>query len=265
MVLYKRKEGVDPDRGPQYVAVKAIINSGKEDSNDDEEGDEEKESDEDWRLDILRKRELTILNLVSKKDNDNIIKYHGFLEKETTTSGETLLVMEACHGTLRDLIKSRRKFNSEELRKLTSQMLNGLSCLHNIGELNDDQGLVIHRDFKPENVLIKVHNVSVEESVDWKTIPVDDMTLKVSDFGLGRYLPAKSRITLTEGVGTDGYASPEIANPQNPELAGKYDHMSDIFSFGVSVFELATGEKFVSGELRNNLAPYSMKENLGNR
>ncbi len=95
------------------------------------------------------------------------------------------------------------------------------------------------RDLKPENVLILVPNaVDLGKSIDWETIHISDIVLKISDYGMGRSIDADgaSKISQTKELGTDGYTAPEVKE-------GNYDEKADIWSFAVTMHELATKEK----------------------
>lgn len=128
-------------------------------------------------------------------------------------------VMPCYAGSLRDRLPSIQG-NNEAIRDIFSQILDGLEYAHDGG--------VIHRDLKPENVLVD-----------------GDGTIVISDFGLGRIVDAQtSRLTLTGDVfGTLAYMAPEQLRDSK-----RTDHRSDIFSLGILLRELYTGEPFPSTE-----------------
>ena len=129
--------------------------------------------------------------------------------------GENYLVMEFVEGApLRP---------TDEIRKLLDiavQIADGLSGAHSAG--------IIHRDLKPDNILL-----------------TKDGRIKILDFGLAkRELVVNSQVTSTVTitapgmvVGTVDYMSPEQARGR------ELDHRSDQFSFGLILYELATGKR----------------------
>ncbi len=90
---------------------------------------------------------------------------------------------------------------------------------------------------KPSNVLFKVVN---SVSLDWETVDVRTVPVKVGDFGLSRHVPRDDG-TLTVEVGTDKYWAPEIKG-------GHYGPKVDVFSIGVIAFEMLTGRRPEEGE-----------------
>ncbi len=111
--LWKRKDNLEPtaDR-PKFVAIKTILHLISS------------------RHATLRQRELDILKAVQSGRHRNIIDYHGSFRDNSVTTDQTVLVMEACHEDLRQLIKAKRQYQDEELRFLGEQMLCGLHYLH---------------------------------------------------------------------------------------------------------------------------------------
>nr|WP_271983140.1 Stk1 family PASTA domain-containing Ser/Thr kinase [Pseudoclavibacter terrae] len=133
------------------------------------------------------------------------------------------MVMEYIPGiTLRDLLHDHHKLTPEQSIDVMDAVLAGLQAAHKLG--------IVHRDLKPENVLL-----------------ADDGRIKLSDFGLAR---AASANTATGQVllGTIAYLSPELVTK------GTADVRSDIYSLGIMLFEMLTGEQPYRGDQPVNIA-----------
>jgi DNA-binding SARP family transcriptional activator/Tfp pilus assembly protein PilF len=127
--------------------------------------------------------------------------------------GVPFIVMELVEG---DSLHERRLQTLEETLSVAQQVCTALEHAH--------AHSIIHRDLKPENVMI-----------------APDDTAKLMDFGLAR--SGTSRITV-EGaiVGTVSYLSPEQA------VGGEIDHRADLYSLGVMLYELTTGQLPFAGD-----------------
>lgn len=135
-------------------------------------------------------------------------------------NGTIFLAMELVPGhTLRDTIAKEAPMSPERALAILDPVLSALASAHRSG--------LIHRDVKPENVLI-----------------ADDGRIKVADFGLARAVSAETQHTATGGVliGTVSYLAPELV------VDGKADARADVYAAGVVLYELLTGRKPHQGE-----------------
>jgi pentatricopeptide repeat protein len=148
--------------------------------------------------------------------------------------GQVFMAMEFLDGTtLKDLVVATQ-LELDRLLHITTQVLDGLEAAHAQG--------IIHRDIKPANIFVTVHG-----------------RIKILDFGVAKItasraaLPADWEETLAlEGpqyattggwaLGTMPYMSPEQA------LGKGMDARSDLFSFGVTLYEMATGQMPFQGD-----------------
>jgi len=135
-------------------------------------------------------------------------------------AGDTVfLTMELVEGeSLRELL-SRGPLPPERALRVGSEILRALADLHALG--------IVHRDVKPGNVLL-----------------AGSGEVKLADFGLARHWEGtETRVTETEGlVGTVEYLSPEQA------LGDLLDARSDLYSFGVVLFEMLAGKVPLRGD-----------------
>ena len=121
--------------------------------------------------------------------------------------------------TLRDVIRKEAPMPPARALALIEPVLSALAAAHRAG--------LIHRDVKPENVLI-----------------ADDGRVKVADFGLAKAVSADTQHTATGGVliGTVSYLAPELV------VDGRADARADVYAAGVVLYELLTGAKPHEGE-----------------
>ena len=131
-------------------------------------------------------------------------------------NGNAFIVLELVQGiTLRDAIKDLGALHTTQVLQVSKAMLSALAQAHSSG--------VVHRDLKPENVLLS-----------------DDGRIKVTDFGLARELSANTDTGSL--VGTVAYLAPEVIR------RGKAEAPSDIYSFGIMLFEMLTGQQPFRGD-----------------
>lgn len=172
-----------------------------------------------------RKQFKNDLKVLSDNDCHFLVKFYGAFFGE----GSVKLVLEYMNlGSLDNVIKKvKNKLSSENvnftnspvspfipeavLSKITQQMLNGLLHLHK-------KKRQLHRDIKPANILINT-----------------DGLVKLTDFGIARSLDNAAGLSNTF-VGTKSYMSPERI------LGEEYSFSSDIWSLGLIVYEMATGQ-----------------------
>lgn len=149
---------------------------------------------------------------LARLSHPNIVAVHEFGQVE----GLPYFVMEFVDGAnLRQLERERRLAPREALA-IIAQICDALQFAH-------DEG-VVHRDIKPENVLI-----------DRKG------RVKIADFGLAKILdtaPADPSLTVEGQV----MGTPQYMAPEQLEHPTDVDHRADIFSLGVVLYELLTGE-----------------------
>jgi serine/threonine-protein kinase len=132
------------------------------------------------------------------------------------------LVMEYVRGrTLRDILAARRRLNPDEALAILEQMLAAIAAAHRAG--------LVHRDVKPENVL-------VAEAPNGGAGDLVDSVVKVADFGLARAVEASAEDdTANQLMATAAYVAPELV------ADGHADPRTDVYSAGIVLFEMLTG------------------------
>ncbi|MEV6599404.1 Stk1 family PASTA domain-containing Ser/Thr kinase [Actinoplanes sp. NPDC051346] len=135
--------------------------------------------------------------------------------------GLPYLVMEYVQGrTLRDLLTQRRRLNPVEALAILEQMLAAIAAAHRAG--------LVHRDVKPENVL-------VAEAPSGGIANLVDSVVKVADFGLARAVEASTTDDSGQLMATVAYVAPELVTD------GHADARTDVYSAGIVLFEMLTG------------------------
>jgi serine/threonine protein kinase len=129
------------------------------------------------------------------------------------------IVMEYINGETLDVILARhQRLSPERVNRLLQQLCEVLQAAHSRG--------IIHRDLKPANLIIVNPDTPHE-------------FLKVMDFGLAKLLGPNAKASVTNhefAVGTPGYMCPEQARGE------EMDNRGDLYSVGVILFELLTGQ-----------------------
>lgn len=139
----------------------------------------------------------------------NIVKIYdvGFSEKIQ------FIVMEYIDGiTLKEYMESERVLNWKDSVHFVTQILRALQHAHERG--------IVHRDIKPQNIMM-----------------FTDGTIKVMDFGIAKFAREEGRTATDQAIGTVHYISPEQAR------GDVTDAKSDLYSVGVMLYEMLTGQK----------------------
>ena len=158
-------------------------------------------------------RERSILTSI---DHPNVAKV-----LDLVVEGETLgIVMELVEGQdLRRYLRARGTLPPGHAVYLTGQLLQGLTAVHAAG--------IVHRDVKPENVLVSVAQGQV--------------ILKLTDFGVSRLSYGASLTKMTSLIGTPEYMAPELADHDTATPA------ADLYSTGIVLYEMLAGRTPFAG------------------
>ena len=158
--------------------------------------------------------------------NPNIVNVYDVGEDR----GLYYMVMELVEGiTLKDYIEKKGRLSHKEVISIAIQMCTGIGAAHNAH--------IIHRDIKPQNIII---------SMDGK--------VKVTDFGIAK--ATTSNTISSNAMGSVHYTSPEQAR------GGFSDAKSDVYSIGITLFEMATGEVPFDGESTVAVAIKHLQEEI---
>jgi serine/threonine-protein kinase len=146
-----------------------------------------------------------------------------------THAGLPYLVMEYVRGrTLRDVLAQRRRLSPVEALAVLEQMLAAIAAAHRAG--------LVHRDVKPENVL-------VAEAPTAGSANLIDSVVKVADFGLARAVEASADDSAGgQLMATVAYVAPELVT------TGHADPRTDVYSAGIVLFEMLTGRVPYDGD-----------------
>ncbi len=141
-------------------------------------------------------------------NHKNIVKIY-----DMNNSGNLqYIVMEYIDGiTLKEYIEQQGALTSKEAIHFTTQILGALQHAHEKG--------IVHRDIKPQNVMLKQNG-----------------EIKVMDFGIARFARSETRTMTDKAIGSVHYIAPEQAK------GSKTDARADIYSVGVMLYEMLTGQ-----------------------
>jgi len=156
----------------------------------------------------------------------NIVNVYDVADEQ----GISYMVMELVEGiTLKDYIEKRGQLSAKEAISISIQVANGIECAH--------KNHIVHRDIKPQNIII-----SREGKV------------KVTDFGIAR--AASVNTISSNAMGSVHYTSPEQAR------GGYSDFKSDIYSLGITMYEMLTGRVPFDGDSTVTIAIKHLQEEM---
>lgn len=158
--------------------------------------------------------------------NPNIVNVYDVGEDR----GLYYMVMELVEGiTLKDYIDKKKRLSYKEVISIAIQMCVGIDAAH--------QHHIIHRDIKPQNIIIS-----------------KDGKVKVTDFGIARAVTSKT--VSMSAMGSVHYTSPEQAR------GGYSDAKSDIYSIGITLYEMITGQVPFDGESTVEVAVKHLQDEI---
>lgn len=161
----------------------------------------------------LRKRFHTESKAVAMLSHPNIVSVYDV----SHSAGVEYIVMELISGkTLKDHMKENGRLGADEAVGYISQIAKALAHAHERG--------IIHRDIKPQNIML-----------------LKDGLIKVADFGIAS-LQNDVELPAEEALGSVHYIAPEQARGHQP------DARSDIYSLGIVMYEMLTGQLPYNGE-----------------
>jgi serine/threonine-protein kinase len=142
------------------------------------------------------------------------------------------IVMEYLQGvTLKEYIKNNAPLSDAETIRITASIASALEHAHD--------NHIIHRDIKPQNIIITKDGIA-----------------KVADFGIARVATDKTIVAPTNASGSVHYISPEQAR------GGFSDEKSDLYSLGITMYEMATGTLPYQGDSPVSVALLHIHEDL---
>ena len=164
-----------------------------------------------------QKRFMREARLATQIKHPNVAILYDF---STLADGSFYMVWEHIQGQdVGDRIRRHGPFPVAVAVRLAIQALHGLEAVHATG--------VIHRDLSPDNLMITEDKAG-------------NLRLKIIDLGLARTLETDANFEITQVgmfMGKLQYCSPEQASPSG----GSLDHRSDIYSFGIVLYEMISG------------------------
>jgi serine/threonine-protein kinase len=165
---------------------------------------------------------------VSNLSHKNIVEVYDVGVED----GEHYIVMEYIEGkTLKQLLKKRESLTLTEVIDIMTQLTDGIAHAH--------ESYIIHRDIKPQNIMIE-----------------DNGLIKITDFGIAMALNA-TQLTQTNSVmGSVHYLPPEQASGKGSTIK------SDIYSLGILMYELLTGNVPFKGDNAVEIALKHMKDKI---
>jgi serine/threonine protein kinase len=162
-------------------------------------------------------RLLTEQRLLARLSHPNLVRVHDVVADE-----DVAIVMDLVDGpNLRQLLAGRRLDRTEGLL-LLAQVASALAAVHQAG--------VLHRDLKPANILV--------------TGEPGRRTAKLTDFGIAKVLGEPTRTQTGFVLGTYAYVAPEVITGSEPVQPA-----SDVYSLGVTCYEVLTGARPFSGDV----------------
>jgi serine/threonine-protein kinase len=173
----------------------------------------------------LRDRFIAEVEMLGRLRHLNIV---GIVDAGETDAGELYLVMEYANGLPLDVLIDGRPMDSDRVLRLALQMVAGLEHAHARG--------VIHRDFKPANIIIEREGTT-------EIVRIIDFGVAIEDPGVPTAV--RHRRLTDQGliVGTPQYMAPEHA------MGLPIDARADLFSLGLVMFEMLAGRAPHDGEV----------------